>query len=42
VFATLSTTVLSLDATAVLLTPVVPALAAQPGLDQALFAYTAV
>jgi arsenical pump membrane protein len=41
VFATLSTTVLSLDATAVLLTPVVPALAAQPGLDQALFAYTA-
>jgi arsenical pump membrane protein len=37
-----ATTVLSLDTTAVLLTPVVLALAAQLGLDRAVFAYTAV
>lgn len=40
--AVLATAVLSLDTTAVLLTPVVLALAAQLGLDRALFAYTAV
>ncbi len=37
-----STAVLSIDTTAVLLTPVVLALATQLGLDKALFAYTAV
>ena len=37
-----STAVLSLDTTAVLVTPVVLALARQLGLDVALFAYTAV
>jgi len=42
VLATLSTAVLSLDTTAVLLTPVVLALATQLGLDRALFAYTTV
>jgi arsenical pump membrane protein len=42
VLATLSTAVLSLDTTAVLLTPVALALAADLGLDLALFAYTAV
>ena len=42
VLAVLATTVLSLDTTAVLLTPVVLALAAQLQLDRALFAYTAV
>lgn len=40
--AVVATTVLSLDTTAVLLTPVVLALAAQLGLDRALFALTAV
>src|SRR4051794_29696226 len=40
--AVVATAVLSLDTTAVLLTPVVLALAAQLGLDRALFAYTAV
>nr|WP_239578996.1 SLC13 family permease [Microlunatus panaciterrae] len=40
--ATLATIVLSLDTTAVLLTPVVLAVAAQLGLDRAVFAYTAV
>ena len=40
--ASVSTAVLSLDTTAVLLTPVVLALAAQLGLDRALFAYTTV
>lgn len=40
--ATLSTAVLSLDTTAVLLTPVVLATAAQLGLNPALFAYTTV
>lgn len=39
---TVSTAVLSLDTTAVLLTPVVLALATQLGLDQALFAYTTI
>lgn len=42
VLATLSTAVLSLDTTAVLLTPVVLAVAAQLQLDRALFAYTTV
>ncbi|MGI8457685.1 MAG: SLC13 family permease [Propionibacteriaceae bacterium] len=42
VMATLSTAVLSLDTTAVLLTPVVLVLARQLGLDQTLFAFTAV
>ena len=40
--AVVATAVLSLDTTAVLLTPVVLALARQLGLDRALFAYTAV
>jgi arsenical pump membrane protein len=40
--AVLATAVLSLDTTAVLLTPVVLSLAAQLGLDRAVFAYTAV
>ncbi len=40
--AVLATAVLSLDTTAVLLTPVVLALAAQLGLDRTLFAFTAV
>ncbi|HEY0237402.1 MAG TPA: SLC13 family permease [Friedmanniella sp.] len=40
--AVLATAVLSLDTTAVLLTPVVLALAAQLGLDRMLFAFTAV
>lgn len=40
--AVLATAVLSLDTTAVLLTPVVLALAARLGLDRRLFAYTAV
>ena len=40
--AVVATAVLSLDTTAVLLTPVVLALAAQLGLDRGLFAYTAV
>ncbi len=40
--ATLSTAVLSLDTTAVLLTPVVLVLARQLGLDQTLFAFTVV
>jgi arsenical pump membrane protein len=42
VLATLSTAVLSLDTTAVLLTPVVLSLAAQLELDRAVFAYTTV
>jgi len=42
VVAVVATAVLSLDTTAVLLTPVVLALAAQLGLDRAVFAYTAV
>jgi len=42
VLATLSTAVLSLDTTAVLLTPVVLTLATQLGLDRAMFAYTTV
>ncbi len=42
VLATLSTAVLSLDSTAVLLTPVALALAAKLQLDRALFAYTTV
>jgi arsenical pump membrane protein len=42
VLATLATAVLSLDTTAVLLTPVALALAADLGLDLALFAYTTV
>lgn len=42
VLATVSTAVLSLDTTAVLLTPVVLTLAAQLRLDRALFAYTTV
>lgn len=42
VVAVLATAVLSLDTTAVLLTPVVLALARQLGLDRALFAYTTV
>lgn len=42
VLASLATAVLSLDTTAVLLTPVVLALTAQLGLDRALFAYTTV
>ena len=40
--AVIATAVLSLDTTAVLLTPVVLSLAAQLGLDRAVFAYTAV
>jgi arsenical pump membrane protein len=42
ILATLATMVLSLDTTAVLVTPVVLALAAQLGLDRMLFAYTAI
>jgi Na+/H+ antiporter NhaD/arsenite permease-like protein len=42
IVATAATVVLSLDTTAVLLTPVVVVMAAQLGLNRALFAYTAV
>jgi arsenical pump membrane protein len=42
ILATLATMVLSLDTTAVLVTPVVLALAAQLAVDRMLFAYTAI